>query len=104
MTEYIKKDDIRWNPPLCCDRNYQTFNLDDAYEEGYDFAQEQILKLPAANVRENVKGEWIEHPYSLFIGCSVCDEVWNILCNDTERFNFCPNCGACVRGGKDETN
>ena len=32
-------------------REYQTMNLDDAWEDGYDFAIRQIESIPAADVR-----------------------------------------------------
>jgi hypothetical protein len=32
------------------------------------------------------------------ISCSCCKEYWNIADNDTETFNYCPNCGAKMDG------
>ena len=57
---------------------------------------------PTADVRENVHGEWVRHydedgdadGYS----CSACRE-WYYFGNTT--LNFCPNCGADMRGEKD---
>ena len=43
------------------------------------------------------KGRWEQIGYDDVldrITCSHCKEYWNILDNDTETFNFCPNCGA----------
>ena len=48
--------------------------------------------VPTANVRENVKGEWIYRWHSTFHKyvpcCSNCNRVpvW--------KSNYCPNCGA----------
>ena len=61
-----------------------------------------IDNAPTADVRENVKGEWIEKKPmnfgkcvngfgSIFI-CSVCGE--EISCCTTK---YCPNCGADMR-------
>ena len=36
-------------------------------------------------------GKWIE--YKDECECSFCHETWNYCDNDTETFNFCPNCG-----------
>ena len=57
-----------------------------------------IARFPAADVRENVRGEWIEvlrdtyggghFPYSK---CSVCQS------EQIMDSNFCPNCGAEMR-------
>jgi hypothetical protein len=35
--------------------------------------------------------------------CSVCGwECWDTVPCDTETFNFCPNCGAKMKGADDE--
>lgn len=57
---------------------------------------------PTADVRENVKGEWIERKpmnfgkcvngFGSIFRCSVCGE--EISCCTT---NYCPNCGADMR-------
>ena len=39
-----------------------------------------------------VRGEWVEHEYEM--ECPQCGCFWNYCDNDTERFNYCPNCGA----------
>ena len=67
---------------------------------------ETILSIPSAE-QERKKGEWIEYPDCLRyedaysddqIACSACHHVFSILDNCTEEFNFCPNCGADMRG------
>ena len=55
-----------------------------------------IEKMPTADVRENVRGEWIDAQYP-FSKCSVCDCYFDTANNET---NFCPNCGADMRGDK----
>lgn len=65
--------------------------------------------------RPVVHGRWISYPECLafegayhdeHIVCSACHSVWNIIDNDTERFDYCPNCGAKMDGerkdGRDE--
>lgn len=52
-----------------------------------------IDALPAANVRENVQGEWktnSDRPDTLI--CSVCGAGYDMWKHDPH--NFCPNCGA----------
>ena len=57
-----------------------------------------IKEMPTADVRENVRGEWVYHteplaglPYGHYT-CSLCDKVsW-------DEPNFCPNCGAQMIG------
>jgi len=59
--------------------------------------REWIDEQPTADVRENVRGEWVYHteplaglPYGHYT-CSLCDEMsW-------DESNFCPNCGADMR-------
>ena len=59
--------------------------------------------IPAADVVERKRGNWVGYPDSFkyehvydrdAIVCPFCEESWNIVDNDTERFNYCPNCGA----------
>ena len=53
-----------------------------------------VESLPTADVRENVKGEWIccEDDEWIHYECSVCGEIIH-----HETLNFCPNCGADMR-------
>ena len=64
--------------------------------------------IPAADVKPVVHGRWIEYPDCLkypnayaddHIVCSVCEECFSVLDNDTARFWFCPHCGADLREG-----
>lgn len=34
------------------------------------------------------------------IVCSNCKSVWSIIDNDTERFDYCPACGAKMKEDK----
>lgn len=54
-------------------------------------------KSLTADVRENVRGEWIVKKD--IINCSVCKRCsWSKSYEDLVRsFNFCPNCGADMR-------
>ena len=66
---------------------------------------ENIRSIPTADVRPVARGRWIEFPAALtykdeycdtHIVCSACEAVFDIMDNDTERFYFCPNCGAMM--------
>ena len=66
----------------------------------------QIDAQQTANVRENVKGEWIKRIDHLDYGliefegfeCSLCGvKIWKDDYENVE-FKFCPNCGADMRG------
>ena len=48
-----------------------------------------------------VHGQWEQIGFDKAmdrISCSCCKEYWNLLDNDTETFNHCPNCGAKMDG------
>ena len=54
--------------------------------------------VPAADVRENVRGEWLNTAdpcMSDNIVCSVCGY------DSIAKYNFCPNCGAKMKGKTD---
>ena len=75
-----------------------------------------IRRLPSA---EPKTGEWIEDAETFYkavneygggvdentpyftddIACSKCLAKFSVIDNETERFDFCPNCGANMRGG-----
>ena len=74
------------------EKNYCSFAL------SYNDVVEVINKQPYKDVRENAKGEWevIDGSEPRRYGCSVCKRLsWDMS-------NFCPNCGADLRGGNYE--
>ena len=60
-----------------------------------------LNREPAADVVERVRGEWIGTQYDGYAdGCPVYDEYECSVCGaeyPTDH-NFCPNCGADMRG------
>ena len=76
-----------------CYRNYQTDNLDDAYEKGWEDA---MFSLNALSTIDPVKhGKWMAIGNTGLAACE-CGYV-------TDRYsiyNYCPNCGAKVDGGE----
>jgi hypothetical protein len=55
-----------------------------------------VSAIPAADVAPVVHGRWIG---SYDFHCSVCGVYQNFY---TGRTNYCPNCGARMRGAEDE--
>lgn len=109
MTEYIDRQAVR-------EILYNHYSRDVYTHEGIvhkvtaEIDVDELNSIPAADVRENNSGHWVEYPVvplmadasdDEYIGCSECGAVWDIICNETERFVFCPKCGAYMRGKKD---
>lgn len=64
-------------------------------------AKKYIKKIPPADVRPVVRGRWI--PFTSEAAgdiwyCSACDIGF------AHRMDFCPNCGADMRGGDADGN
>lgn len=62
-----------------------------------------IDNVPTADVRENVRGEWIRRD-SRYVGwisfdCSVCGETLELDMETSNDFKYCPFCGAEMRKG-----
>ncbi len=97
MKEYIERDAVL----AFADRVRYVKNED--VEAGIQgvliFVRDEI---PAADVREVVRGEWEDAIQncgdSPHVKCSVCGEYyWRYF----KKFNFCPNCGAEMKGEAD---
>lgn len=76
-------------------------------------ARDVLSMLPAVDAVPVVHARWITYPECLgydgayhdeHIVCSACHSVWNIIDNDTERFDHCPACGANMDGEQKEAN
>lgn len=106
MAEYIDKAvALSMREPPKSNRYYQTDNLDDAYEQGWDEALSYIEKIPAADVAPVIYGRWINitrfnDGERIIATCSRCKNRGGIR---TIRIEFgiweidspyCPNCGA----------
>ena len=71
-------------------------------QTAHNWALNIIKALPSA---EAVQGEWIDiDNYYRLATCSHCHKVtmfekWG---EDTKPYNFCPNCGARMKGGDSE--
>lgn len=88
--EYIEKEALR---KIIHEHHYRLADAHNSRDWGmFTIGIDQAIdECPAANVRENVTGEWIrigEHEYE----CSVCkDGLWN---PEIKQEKYCFNCGA----------
>lgn len=100
MSRYITEEDAI---KALVDYGYYAVACD-IVEEKYH-AEKALEKAPTADVRENVHGEWIrfrqEESQPWHIKCSNCGQYWSIA-DHAVTFKFCFNCGADMRGEKDD--
>ena len=98
MSEYIKRE---YAVDAVNDVYYNTPDIDLSCEK----FEAAILKIPAADVAPVRHGRWLgwgksgTPTYENYGTCSVCGEDAEIY---TEHRNYCPNCGADMRGINDE--
>ena len=72
-----------------------------------------LSEMDSADVRENVKGRWVEvvdrtemydkegvKTWGMLFQCNQCGFVLNAVEGHTGQYNYCPNCGAKMRGDK----
>lgn len=97
MAEYIeRKEALSMREPPKSNRQYQTYNLDDAYAQGWYDALCCLEQLPAADVAPVVHGVWVcvnkKDPISGY-RCSKCGHIVGF-----DLTPYCPNCGKKMDG------
>lgn len=92
---------------------YKIVDTEQVYTNGVELVpifrmQQWFEHLPTADVRPVVRGEWEYKPNLLSIGfrkypiveCNKCCVTFcDVINSHAERYHFCPNCGADMRGG-----
>lgn len=98
MAEYIDKAEALsrfsfYNGDRIPERDVEGFQNTITFHD----AKAVIRSIRAADVRPVVRGRWIEKPYLLGTTnvCSVCGENYGM---PHGKYNFCPRCGADMRG------
>ena len=95
MTEYIKRE---YAVDAVADVYYNTPDINLSCEK----FEAAILKIQAADVAPVRHGRWIEkdkYAFGTFYDCSICG---NLILDNGHSWNYCPNCGADMRGSNDE--
>ncbi len=103
--EYIIRDEAMTLPVLPKEQRIQLENVDEAFEEGWRQALENLAILPAADVVEVVRGKW-EIKKDLRRGTAFCNQC-NYAYSMGAPFHeyppkYCPSCGAKMDGGPNE--
>ena len=102
MADYIDRESlVKYLVGYCEHLSVLCHNNDDIYAEmlGVTKCLDRVESAPKADVVEVRHGEWLDKD-GYFPKCSECD-TWTDWSNGTAEFNYCPNCGAYMRGGKD---
>lgn len=118
MAEYIDKSIVTGIPLKDI---YIRSDYNKAYRQGWADALELVKLIPAADVRENVRGAWVhgretaremlgDNTAAIFYedySCSSCGfkidtPLWNW--DGSLVYKFCPNCGASMWGKEYETD
>lgn len=105
MSDYISREEaLRELCATKCGRNFSDCN-----STGPCIYGRIISKLPSADVRENIHGEWIHYNDEFYshdrftpvlrhiVECSVCHHK---IADFHGLMYFCTNCGADMRGDK----
>lgn len=106
MTKYINAD------ALISDIK-QMRDTPNGYSDTFDKSEiiGVIEEQPAADVRPNVRGEWVDFPTknvsrnAILYRCSICgmqkffetEQTMNVYITTMSEYKFCPNCGADMR-------
>lgn len=106
MAEYIEREAAidavsAWYRKACRPENMSSYNMGE--RAAYTTAISEIAELPAADVRHVVRAYWTDHRTIEHDGewyCSACGKEITIYMGPDrkDRYAFCPNCGADMRG------
>ena len=92
MAEYIEREAIMEFPVRKdrCDKEH----ANEHFINGIESVLEYVENLPAADVTPVRHGRWIDaREYCGDYMCSNCESLYG-----TNKFNYCPNCGAKMEG------
>ena len=92
MKEHIEREAILSYPIRAdhCDKK----NANEHFIFGIESVMEFVENLPAADVAEVRHGRWEEASDGDGVVCSECGTDFCTMIHETEKFRFCPNCGA----------
>lgn len=97
MLRYIDADVAISRINKICPVNRSQSDYKKGIDDGLRMAKVSIIWQPTADVVERKRGKWIreslvtDYPYK----CSACKKY------SRARYDFCPSCGADMRGNED---
>ena len=92
MTEYIKREDA-----------IEAFYTATGDGDKADWAVGVIKSIPSADVVERKHGKWVDPADLICYKCTACGNYANqgYHLDEPIFWDYCPNCGADMRGRKD---
>jgi len=94
MSDYISRNKLNKKKKYL----FQTKGMPFPKSEWF-FKFDDVMGMPPADVRENIHGEWIIDDTETIHGhCRKCGWESHYYEDDVVGMNFCPNCGADMRG------
>ena len=113
MSDLISRQDAITIPVMPKEhRQYQTMNIDDAYELGWYDLQDCIESLPSAEPKTGkwVMLEMVENVHDIYgvptwgvnYMCGNCGFIHTAIQDHFSQYKHCPNCGARMKGADDD--
>lgn len=91
MSDYIKREEIT---KYLFAREKILYDAREVERQDEVFrVLQEVLKLHAADVRENRNGQWKTDRDGFYFFCSECGKMGDLAGN----WNYCPNCGASMQ-------
>ena len=97
MARYIDADAIITKLKILYEDEWNR-NTCTTWANSFSHCEEIIEEQPTADVRDVLRGKWIAYQDGKY-HCSRCDDV----APKGYRWNYCPNCGADMRGVEDDS-
>lgn len=99
MKEYIERELLLIGVDGCISVLHTKAEGDPIQESAIklvELTRNYIASVPTADVAEVRHGRWEEASDGDGIVCSECRTDFCTMIHDTEKFNYCPNCGALM--------
>ena len=89
----IDANALKYEPIPKGERNYRTYNLDDAYEDGYNDAFVDVMNAPTIEAEPVRHGKWVFNPSDALEAMFAKPKCSECGFESADGGNYCPNCG-----------